>query len=45
MLKHRQEYRELGVNYYQEQNKEQLTKILVKRLERLGHQVALRPAA
>ena len=45
MLKHRQEYKELGVNYYEEQNKEQLTKALVKRLERLGHQVNLRPAA
>ena len=45
MLKHRQEYKELGVNYYEEQNKEQLTKALVKRLERLGHQVNLRPVA
>jgi hypothetical protein len=45
MLKHRQEYKELGVTYYEEQNKEQLTKALVKRLERLGHQVSLRQAA
>lgn len=45
MLKHRQEYKELGVNYYQEQNKEQLTKTLVKRLQQLGHQVSLQPAA
>jgi hypothetical protein len=33
------------VNYYKEQNKEQLTKALVKRLERLGHQVSLRQVA
>jgi len=45
LLKHRQEYKELGVNYYEEQSKEQLTKALVKRLERLGHQVTLRQVA
>ena len=45
MLKHRQEYKELGVNYYKEQNREQLTKALVKRLEQLGHQVSLRQVA
>jgi transposase len=45
MLKHRQEYKELGVNYFKEQNKEQLTQALVKRLERLGHQVTLRQVA
>jgi hypothetical protein len=45
LLKHRQEYKELGANYYEERNKEQLTKALVKRLERLGHQASLRQVA
>jgi transposase len=45
MLKHRQPYHELGVDHYERQNKEQITRILIKRLERLGHQVTLQPAA
>ena len=45
MLKHRQEYHELGVDHYERQNQERLTKIFVKGLQRLGHQVTLQPAA
>jgi transposase len=41
-LKHRQEYKDPGVSYYEEQSEEQLTKGLVKRVERLGHQAGLR---
>jgi transposase len=45
MLKYRQPYHELGFDYYQQLNKEQQTKMLVQRLERLGHRVTLQPAA
>lgn len=45
MLTHREEYKELGPDYYNQQNKEQQTKILIKRLERLGYRVVLQQAA
>lgn len=34
-------YRELGVNYFDQQRPETMTKRLVKRLEQLGHRVTL----
>lgn len=39
------EYRELGGDYFDKRNKEQLQRSLVKRLEGLGLQVTLQPAA
>jgi transposase len=45
MLKYRLPYHNLGADYYQRQDQEQQTKMLVKRLERLGHRVTLQPAA
>jgi transposase len=38
-------YEDLGVDYFDRLNREQLTKRLVKRLEKLGHKVSLEPAA
>ncbi len=38
-------YRDLGVDYFDRLDRERLTKRLVKRLQGLGHQVELRPAA
>jgi transposase len=38
-------YEDLGVDYFDRIDRERLTKRLVKRLERLGHKVALHPAA
>jgi transposase len=38
-------YEDLGADYFERIDRERLTKRLVKRLERLGHQVALHPAA
>jgi transposase len=39
------EYKDLGANYFDRLDADRLTKRLVKRLERLGHKVALQPAA
>jgi hypothetical protein len=36
-------YRELGPDYFDRLHTERLTRTLVQRLERLGHQVTLRP--
>jgi hypothetical protein len=40
-----QEYKDLGADYFDRIDRERLTKRLVKRLERLGHRVALEPVA
>ena len=37
-------YRELGAGYFDRGRERQLTNRLVQRLERLGHEVTLRPA-
>ena len=44
VLKTGQGYRELGGNYLEQINKEQLQRYFVKRLQRLGLQVTLQPA-
>ena len=44
MLKRKQNYVELGANYFDQKNAEALKRSLVKRLERLGHSVTLCPA-
>jgi transposase len=44
MLDRRQEYQELGSNYFDEHEKQALEKRLVRRLEKLGYQVSLEPA-
>ena len=43
LLKRKQEYKELGVNYFDQLNAEGLRRSLVRRLDRLGHQVTLQP--
>ncbi len=43
LLKRKEEYKELGVNYFDQLNAEGLRRSLVRRLERLGHQVTLQP--
>jgi transposase len=43
VLKRSTTYQELGADYLDQLEPERLTRYLVKRLERLGHQVALRP--
>jgi len=43
LLKRKQEYKELSVNYFDQLNAEGLRRSLVRRLERLGHQVTLQP--
>jgi transposase len=43
LLKRKEEYEELGVNYFDQLNAEGLRRSLVRRLERLGHQVILHP--
>jgi transposase len=45
ILSTRQGYRELGGNYLEQINKEQLQRYFVKRLQRLGLQVTLEPLA
>lgn len=45
VLKTGQGYRELGGNYLEQINKEQLQRYFVKRLQRLGLQVTLQPVA
>ncbi len=39
------DYQDLGVNYFDEQNKEAVKRRTVKRLEQLGFQVELTPVA
>jgi len=43
LLQRQEPYRELGGNYFDQRRPEATTKRLVKRLERLGYQVALQP--
>ena len=38
-------YRDLGAEYFENLDRDRLTKRLVKRLEKLGHKVLLQPAA
>jgi transposase len=45
MLKHHQDYPELGVDYFDRLNADSLRRSLVSRLERLGHKVILEPLA
>jgi transposase len=44
LLTHRKTYADLGGDYFDRLNKHHLTKSLVRRLEKLGHNVALFPA-
>ncbi|MFN6501278.1 MAG: hypothetical protein RMX65_030385 [Nostoc sp. DedQUE01] len=41
IIQHHEPYRELGVNYFDQQRPETMTRRLVKRLEQLGHRVTL----
>ena len=41
LLKRKEKYIELGVNYFDQKNAEALKRSLVRRLERLGHSVIL----
>jgi transposase len=43
VLKNRTEYRELGPDYFEKLDTARITRSLVRRLERLGHQVTLQP--
>ena len=45
LLKRKEKYVELGLNYFDEKNADALKRSLVRRLERLGHSVALAPVA
>lgn len=45
LLKHGTAYRDLGGTYFERLHPEALTRYLVRRLERLGHQVTLAPFA
>ena len=45
LLTHRKPYADLGANYFEQINKQRLTQSLVRRLEKLGHTVALQPMA
>jgi transposase len=45
MLKNRSPYQDLGPEHFHRLDPQQLTRRLVKRLEALGHQVTLQPAA
>jgi transposase len=44
LLRDGTEYIELGGDYFEKRNKQQLERQLVKRLEQLGHKVVLEPA-
>lgn len=44
LLTHRQTYQDLGNDYFNRLDKQRLTQSLVRRLEKLGHAVALKPA-
>jgi hypothetical protein len=43
MLKNHQPYRDLGADYFDHRNVEQLKRILIRRLQRLGLQVLITP--
>ena len=43
LLKHNRHYQDLGADYWDRLHPEQVTRYLVKRLERLCHQVTLEP--
>ena len=45
VLTRREEYRELGGNYFDERDKQAVTRRLVQRLEQLGDDVSLQPTA
>lgn len=45
ILANRTPYRDLGPDYFDRRNQDRLTRHLVRRLEKLGHQVALSPAS
>jgi hypothetical protein len=45
MLTHRSPYQDLGANYFDRIQENQLTKALVRRLEKLGHTVVLKSIA
>ncbi|WP_149404849.1 IS110 family transposase, partial [Dictyobacter arantiisoli] len=45
ILRDREGYKELGGNYFDEQNRQSIEKRLVRRLEKLGYQVELQPAS
>lgn len=45
LLSQHQSYEELGSNYFDERNRQQTEKRLVRRLEKLGYQVELQPAS
>jgi transposase len=45
MLTHQQSYQELGADYFDRLHQQQLTRSLVRRLERLGHKVSIEPVA
>jgi transposase len=44
MIMRGQDYEDLGANYFDERNKEMVKRQAVKRLEKLGFQVQLKPA-
>jgi len=45
ILKNDLTYRELGADYFERRDKAQITRRLIRRLERLGLSVEVRPAA
>lgn len=45
MLTQRQPFRDLGADYFERLHQDQLTRTLVRRLEKLGHKVSLESAA
>jgi transposase len=45
ILTRREPYRELGVSYFDELDRQRVEQRLVRRLERLGYTVSLQPAA
>ena len=45
MLTHQQNYQELGADYFDRLHQQQLTRSLVRRLEKLGHKVSIEPIA
>lgn len=45
MITKQMDYQDLGNNYFDERNKESVKRRMVKRLEQLGYQVELKPAA
>jgi transposase len=45
LLTRKEEYQDLGPNYFDERNRQHLERSLIRRLERLGYSVALTPTA